>query len=127
MIIFFDELDALVRRREPSAGSEASSRVVNTLLTELDGIDKASKEGIYVIAATNRPDIIDPAMLRPGRLDTMLYVGLPIAEERSEILRTLCNRRLTSQNTAVASSVSDNQSQGHQNFRFTPELATLVQ
>lgn len=90
VIIFFDELDALVPRRD-GANSEASSRVVNTLLTELDGVG-ASREGIYVIAATNRPDIIDPAMLRPGRLETLLYVGLPGEEDRVDILRTLCKK-----------------------------------
>ncbi len=85
-VIFFDELDALVPKREDSL-SESSARVVNTLLTELDGL--SSRQGIYVIAATNRPDIIDPAMLRPGRLGTLLFVDLPEAEERVEILRTL--------------------------------------
>ena len=85
-VIFFDELDALVPRREDSL-SESSARVVNTLLTELDGL--SSRQGIYVIAATNRPDIIDPAMLRPGRLGTLLFVDLPEAEERVEILTTL--------------------------------------
>jgi ribosome biogenesis ATPase len=90
VVIFFDELDALVPRREGSM-SEASARVVNTLLTELDGVGGA-REGIYVLAATNRPDIIDPAMLRPGRLETLLYVGLPAAEERVDILRTLLKR-----------------------------------
>ncbi|KAK5080852.1 Ribosome biogenesis ATPase rix7 [Exophiala xenobiotica] len=90
VIIFFDELDALVPRRD-GANSEASSRVVNTLLTELDGVG-ASREGIYIVAATNRPDIIDPAMLRPGRLETLLYVGLPGTNDRVEILRTLTKR-----------------------------------
>lgn len=85
-VIFFDELDALVPRRN-DALSEASARVVNTLLTELDGL--SAREGIYVIAATNRPDIIDDAMLRPGRLETLLFVGLPSAEERVQILRAL--------------------------------------
>jgi ribosome biogenesis ATPase len=92
VVIFFDELDALVPRRD-GAMSEASTRVVNTLLTELDGVGGA-KEGIYVIAATNRPDIIDPAMLRPGRLETLLYVGLPSTEDRVEILKTLARRSL---------------------------------
>ena len=86
-VIFFDELDALVPRRDDSL-SESSARVVNTLLTELDGLE--NREGIYVIAATNRPDIIDPAMLRPGRLETLLFVDLPGAPERAEILQTLC-------------------------------------
>lgn len=85
-IIFFDELDALVPSRGASL-SESSSRVVNTLLTELDGL--AEREGIYVIGATNRPDMIDPAMLRPGRLDKTLYIELPTAPERFEILKTL--------------------------------------
>lgn len=88
-VIFFDELDALVPRRDDTL-SEASARVVNTLLTELDGI--GSRSGIYVIAATNRPEMIDPAMLRPGRLGKHLFVGLPGAEERVEILTTLMQR-----------------------------------
>ncbi|MCJ1481799.1 hypothetical protein MMC06_001958 [Schaereria dolodes] len=86
-VIFFDELDALVPKRD-DALSESSARVVNTLLTELDGLSGA-RHGIYVIAATNRPDIIDPAMLRPGRLETLLFVDLPGEEERVEILQTL--------------------------------------
>ena len=85
VVIFFDELDALVPKRD-GVGNEASARVVNTLLSELDSVGN-SREGIYVIAATNRPDIIDAAMLRPGRLETMLYVGLPDAEGRVDILR----------------------------------------
>ncbi|KAL6715041.1 Ribosome biogenesis ATPase rix7 [Lecanora helva] len=92
-IIFFDELDALVPSRNDSL-SESSARVVNTLLTELDGVSK--RRGIYVIAATNRPDMIDPAMLRPGRLDTRLFVDLPDADERVEILQTLCHNSGTS-------------------------------
>lgn len=85
-VIFFDELDALVPKRD-DALSESSARVVNTLLTELDGL--SNRQGIYVIAATNRPDIIDPAMLRPGRLETTLFVDLPQEGERVEILETL--------------------------------------
>ena len=90
-VIFFDELDALVPRRRDDAMSESSARVVNTLLTELDGL--SSRAGIYVIAATNRPDIIDTAMLRPGRLETLLFVDLPGEEERVEILKTLVKGR----------------------------------
>ena len=88
VIIFFDELDALVPKRDGSS-NDASSRVVNTLLTELDGAGD-SRQGIYIIAATNRPDMIDSAILRPGRLETKLYVGLPDAEGRVEILKRLC-------------------------------------
>lgn len=85
-IIFFDELDALVPRRNSSL-SESSARVVNTLLTELDGLN--DRKGIFVVGATNRPDMIDPAMLRPGRLDKTLYIELPSANERFDILKTL--------------------------------------
>ncbi|KAF9508274.1 hypothetical protein BS47DRAFT_1488455 [Hydnum rufescens UP504] len=88
-IIFFDELDALVPRRDDSL-SESSARLVNTLLTELDGL--SARKDVYVIAATNRPDMIDPAMCRPGRLDKLLYVDLPDADERAEILRTVLRK-----------------------------------
>jgi len=60
---------------------------VNQLLTEMDGLE--SRKSVYIIAATNRPDIIDRAVLRPGRLDKLLYVQLPTAEERLDILKTL--------------------------------------
>ncbi|CAB4255577.1 similar to Saccharomyces cerevisiae YLL034C RIX7 Putative ATPase of the AAA family, required for export of pre-ribosomal large subunits from the nucleus [Maudiozyma barnettii] len=85
-VIFFDELDALVPRRDTSL-SESSSRVVNTLLTELDGLN--DRRGIFVIGATNRPDIIDPAMLRPGRLDKTLFIELPNKEEKLDIIKTV--------------------------------------
>ncbi|TID30191.1 hypothetical protein CANINC_001198 [Pichia inconspicua] len=97
-IIFFDELDALVPRRDTSL-SESSSRVVNTLLTELDGLN--NRAGIFVIGATNRPDMIDPAMLRPGRLDKSLYIELPNENERFDILKTL----IKSNGTPIASDV----------------------
>jgi ribosome biogenesis ATPase len=63
-VLFFDELDALVPRTDDSL-SETSPRVVNTLLTELDGVGD-TRDGICIIGATNRPEIVDPAMLRPG-------------------------------------------------------------
>jgi ribosome biogenesis ATPase len=86
-------LDALVPKREDSL-SEASSKVVNTLLTELDGL--SNRAGIYVIAATNRPDMIDAAMLRPGRLGTSVFVDLPTPDERVEILKALYKKALPS-------------------------------
>jgi len=70
--------------------SESSARMVNTLLTELDGLE--ARKSVYVIAATNRPDMIDPAMVRPGRLDKLLYVDLPTRVELVEILRTLMRK-----------------------------------
>ena len=99
-VIFFDELDALVPRRDDSL-SEASGRVVNMLLTELDGL--SARAGIYVIGATNRPDIIDDAMMRPGRLETRLFVDLPGAAERVEILRALIrNKPIPAEVAAIA-------------------------
>ncbi|KAH8977693.1 P-loop containing nucleoside triphosphate hydrolase protein [Lactarius hatsudake] len=73
------------------AQSGSSAQVVNTLLTELDGLD--ARRGVFVLSATNRPDMLDPAMCRPGRLDKLLYVDLPSADERAEIVRTLLVRR----------------------------------
>ncbi|KAL2015975.1 hypothetical protein VTK56DRAFT_4488 [Thermocarpiscus australiensis] len=91
-ILFFDEMDALVPKRDDSL-SDASARVVNTLLTELDGV--GDRSGIYVIGATNRPDIIDEAIRRPGRLGTSIYVGLPSAQDRVAILKTLYRNTIT--------------------------------
>lgn len=89
-IIFFDELDALCPSRSNEAESQSSSRLVNTLLTEMDGM--TGRKQVFVIAATNRPDMIDPAMLRPGRLDKCLYVDLPNELERHEIMKTLTRK-----------------------------------
>ncbi|KAK7416267.1 Ribosome biogenesis ATPase rix7 [Neonectria punicea] len=85
-ILFFDEMDSLVPKRD-NASTEAGARVVNALLTELDGAQ--DRAGVYVIGTTNRPDMIDPAMLRPGRLNVRLFVDLPTADERGDILRAI--------------------------------------
>ncbi|NXR63054.1 NVL protein, partial [Rhadina sibilatrix] len=85
-VIFFDEVDALCPRRSDRE-VRASVRVVNQLLTEMDGLE--NRQQVFIMAATNRPDIIDPAILRPGRLDKTLYVGLPPPEDRLAILRTI--------------------------------------
>ncbi|XP_066599971.1 nuclear valosin-containing protein-like [Prorops nasuta] len=85
-VIFFDELDALCPKRTDSDNS-VTSRVVNQMLTEMDGVE--GREGVFLMAASNRPDIIDPAVLRPGRLDKILYVGLPTSTDRIDILRAL--------------------------------------
>uniref|UniRef100_A0A8C2XEN2 Nuclear VCP like n=1 Tax=Cyclopterus lumpus TaxID=8103 RepID=A0A8C2XEN2_CYCLU len=85
-VIFFDEIDALCPRRSGHE-SGASVRVVNQLLTEMDGLE--TRRQVFIMAATNRPDIIDPAILRPGRLDKTLYVGLPPQADRHAILLTI--------------------------------------
>lgn len=65
--------------------------MVNQLLTEMDGIE--DRKGVFLMAATNRPDIVDPAVLRPGRLDKILYVGMPELNDRAEILQALTKVR----------------------------------
>lgn len=73
-IIFFDEFDALAPKRgHDSTG--VTDRVVNQLLVQLDGVEKLS--GVYLLAASSRPDLIDQALLRPGRIDNYLYIGYP--------------------------------------------------
>jgi ribosome biogenesis ATPase len=85
--VFFDELDALCPKRGGESSSGVSERVVNQLLTELDGLE--SRREVFIIAATNRPELIDPAMLRPGRLDKLVYVPLPKPEDRVSILHAI--------------------------------------
>ena len=85
-IIFFDEIDAIAPVRGGGYGdSHVTERVISQLLTELDGLEEL--RAVVVIAATNRPDIIDPALLRPGRFDKLLYVPPPDLEARKEILK----------------------------------------
>lgn len=88
-IVFFDELDSLCAARS-SEGNGATERVVNQLLTELDGVGERRK--VFVVAATNRPDIIDPAMMRPGRLDRVIYVPLPDETGRLDILKKVSKK-----------------------------------
>lgn len=84
-LIFLDEVDALAPARGQSGDSGVSDRVVAALLTELDGIEPV--RAVVVLAATNRPELVDPALLRPGRLERQIEVPLPDAEARAEILR----------------------------------------
>ncbi|MEE3418640.1 MAG: CDC48 family AAA ATPase [Methanosphaera sp.] len=84
-VIFFDEIDAIASTRGDSLDSGVTQRVVNQLLTEMDGMEEL--HDISVIAATNRPDIIDPALLRPGRFDRHVEVGLPDQKSREAIFK----------------------------------------
>jgi transitional endoplasmic reticulum ATPase len=91
-IIFFDEVDAIASKRGGGAGSAGGERLLSQLLTELDGINSpGSKVGgakaarVIVVGATNRPDLLDTALTRPGRIDRMIYVGLPDAKSRKGI------------------------------------------
>ncbi|MHA1216605.1 MAG: AAA family ATPase, partial [Candidatus Thorarchaeota archaeon] len=85
-VIFFDEIDAIAPVRGGRAGdSHVTERVISQLLTEMDGLE--SMKDILVLAATNRPDLIDPALLRTGRFDRFVYVGVPDAKGRAEIFK----------------------------------------
>ena len=85
-LIFLDEIDALAPRRGQSTDSGVTDRVVAALLTELDGIEPL--RDVVVLGATNRPELIDPALLRPGRLERLVFVEPPDADARYEILKT---------------------------------------
>ncbi len=84
-IVFLDEIDSIAPRRGYYSDSGVTERIVNQLLTSMDGIE--NMEGIVVIASTNRPDIIDPALLRPGRFDRLVYIPPPDKEARLKILQ----------------------------------------
>ncbi|KAF3793025.1 Cell division control 48-like protein C [Nymphaea thermarum] len=89
-ILFFDEVDALATKRGKDGGWVVE-RLINQLLIELDGADQ--RKGVYVVGATNRPDAIDRALLRPGRLGKLMFVPLPSSDERTSILKTLSRKR----------------------------------
>lgn len=83
-VIFFDEVDALAPTRGRSTDSGVTERVISQILTEMDGLEEL--KDIVVLAATNRPDMVDAALLRPGRFDRLIYVGMPSQGEREAIL-----------------------------------------
>lgn len=85
--MFFDELDSIAKSRGGTVGDAggAADRVINQILTEMDGM--GAKKNVFIIGATNRPDIIDPAILRPGRLDQLIYIPLPDEKSREAIFR----------------------------------------
>ncbi|KAF4044377.1 ATPase family associated domain-containing protein lid 3 [Phytophthora infestans] len=97
-VVFFDEIDALASTRGAGGSSGASDRVLSQLLTELDGLEPLKR--VLVVAATNRPDLLDPALMRPGRIDRALYVSPPDVPAREQILR------IHTRKTPLASDVS---------------------
>ncbi|MHA1990027.1 MAG: CDC48 family AAA ATPase [Candidatus Hodarchaeales archaeon] len=97
-IIFFDEIESIVPIRG-SDTTQVTERVVSQLLTEMDGLE--SLKGVMVIAATNRPDLIDPALLRPGRFDIKIEIGLPELNDRIEILKVHLKNRPDSKDISI--------------------------
>jgi transitional endoplasmic reticulum ATPase len=91
-VLFFDELDSIAQSRGGSSGDGggAADRVMNQLLTEMDGM--GAKKSVFIIGATNRPDIIDTALMRPGRLDQLIYIPMPDLEGRHKILSAVLRK-----------------------------------
>lgn len=92
-VLFFDELDSIAQQRGGGSGGDgggAGDRVMNQLLTEMDGM--GSKKNVFIIGATNRPDIIDPALMRPGRLDQLIFIPMPDMESRLSILKSVLRK-----------------------------------
>ncbi|XP_078091139.1 transitional endoplasmic reticulum ATPase-like [Mustelus asterias] len=101
-ILFFDELDSIAKSRGGNAGDGggASDRVINQILTEMDGM--SDKKNVFIVGATNRPDIIDPAILRPGRLDQLIYIPLPDEKSRTSILKANLRKSPIAKNVDLA-------------------------
>lgn len=91
-VLFFDELDSIARSRGSSSGDAggAGDRVLNQILTEMDGM--GAKKNVFIIGATNRPDIIDPALMRPGRLDQLIYIPLPDLASRIQVFKAVLRK-----------------------------------
>lgn len=92
-VLFFDELDSVGIARGSGAGGDgggAGDRVLNQLLTEMDGV--GAKKNLFFIGATNRPDILDEALIRPGRLDQLIYIPLPDKPSRINILKAVLRK-----------------------------------
>merc|ERR1712032_1637634 len=101
-VLFFDELDSIAQQRggRSGDGGGAGDRVMNQLLTEMDGV--GAKKNVFIIGATNRPDIIDTALMRPGRLDQLIYIPMPDFESRLQILRATLRKSPVSQSVDLS-------------------------
>merc|ERR1719354_398741 len=101
-VLFFDELDSIAQQRGGSSGDGggAADRVMNQLLTEMDGV--GAKKNVFIIGATNRPEIIDTALMRPGRLDQLIYIPMPDFESRLGILRATLRKSPVSKDVELS-------------------------
>lgn len=99
-VLFFDELDSVGVARGSSMGDAggAGDRVINQLLTEMDGVGQ--KKNVFFIGATNRPDILDEALVRPGRLDQLIYIPLPDQGSRVAIFKAVLRKTPTAKNVS---------------------------
>mmetsp|Transcript_19018 Transcript_19018/g.29734 ORF Transcript_19018/g.29734 Transcript_19018/m.29734 type:complete len:1037 (+) Transcript_19018:63-3173(+) len=112
-VIFFDELDAIAQKRGSSGGS-GGDRLLSQLLTELDGVSSDGRSSrVVIVGATNRPDILDPALTRPGRMDRKIYVGLPDAKGRESIFGIGLKGKRCHEDVDVCKIASDDISHGY--------------
>lgn len=100
-ILMFDEIDSIAKTRGGSGGgsSEAGDRVINQILTEIDGV--GARKNVFVIGATNRPDVLDPAVIRPGRLDQLIYIPLPDLKSRISIFKAALRKSPVANNVSI--------------------------
>ncbi|MBN2150932.1 MAG: CDC48 family AAA ATPase [Candidatus Lokiarchaeota archaeon] len=110
-IIYFDELDAIAPRRGAEFGSQVYENIVNQVLAEMDGIE--SRRRIVILGATNRPDMIDEALMRPGRFDSLIYVDPPDRETRMQILRIHTKRMPLADDVPAYLEVIANSTEGY--------------
>ena len=101
-VLFFDELDSIAQQRGGNSGDGggAADRVMNQLLTEMDGI--GAKKNVFIISATNRSDIIDTVLMRPGRLDQFIYILMSSYDSRLSIIRTTLIKSLISRDVDLS-------------------------
>jgi transitional endoplasmic reticulum ATPase/AAA family ATPase len=112
-VIFFDEIDAIAEKRG-SGGGSGGDRLLSQLLTELDGVSSGGHSSrVVIVGATNRPDILDPALTRPGRMDRKIYVGLPDAEGRESIFRIGLKGKRCDENVDLSTLASNSISHGY--------------
>jgi transitional endoplasmic reticulum ATPase len=98
-VLFFDELDSIGTARGSSSGGGAGDRVMNQLLTEIDGV--GVKKNVFFVGATNRPELLDDALLRPGRLDQLIYIPLPDKPSRQGILESTLKKSPIAPNVSL--------------------------
>src|SRR3989344_2369957 len=103
-VVFFDELDALAGKRGMDAGTKVTERVLNQMLAEIDGLE--GLKDVTIIGATNRPDMLDPALLRPGRFDRVILVDVPDAESREKIFEVRLRKTPLAKNVRVSELVN---------------------
>jgi transitional endoplasmic reticulum ATPase len=123
-VIFMDELDSIVPTRGGGMGdNQVTERVISQILTELDGLEEL--QDIVIIGATNRPDMIDPALLRPGRFDRLLYVPIPDLEARKEIFRVHLKGKPLAQNISIDDLASKTEGYSGADIQSVAETASM--